>query len=824
MQELPDANAAETLGRLPGVSVLRSGGEGSKVVIRGLSPKYNKVMIEGVTLAAGDGDRSTNISMISPYSLDGIEVLKAATADQDADFIGGAVNFKLRTADSGWNFDFVAQGGYNNLKSTYNDYMLVGSVNNRFFEDKLGIYLQGNIEQRNRSSNELGASYELRNPQLDIDNTVYTEKLTITDAIRERSRYGATLVFDYRIPDGVINFKNFFSKSETSVDRYKETFGVNIGANSRIHEYIGSDEQYDLSTFTNILDYEQRFGSFKVDALLSYSSTRNNSTNLGFTAQQYNALSSDVLNDVVPPYELINYATINDSNTVLHYINDNDNETEESQFATELNLQYDFTLSNQINGNIKIGGKYRYKDRTYDQEVFSADFRLASTQDGKDAILRAFPWMQDTVPTGSYALPYTLFYNKNFDHKNFLEGEYSMGPVFDLELMHQVLDVLKNTEGLSYNNYSRMAFSSQKSDYAGNEYFYAGYVMAEINIGQYIKFIPGVRYEKNKTVYTGTRGDASLAFPQQNYVFHDTTLTRINEHFLPMIHLKYSPFEWFNARFAYTQTLSRPSYNQFMPRIDILETAVVWNNYLLEPEFAENFDLYLSFHENSLGLFTIGGFSKRIENMVFNLGKRVILDPSEYDLPDHVKNRNIFTTANNQYDATVWGIEVDWQTNFWYLPGVLKGIVLNINYTHIFSEAKYPRTVIEKELDMQTFQYTFTNVDTFYTDKLQNQPDDIFNVQLGYDYEGFSARLSMLYQSKIFKSPDYWPELSEYSDEYLRWDFSVKQVFPWYGIQIFCNVNNITGAKDRDLVQGAKWDSSIQHYGMTVDLGVRMKL
>ena len=34
LKELPDANAAEAIARLPGVSVQREGGEGNKVVIR----------------------------------------------------------------------------------------------------------------------------------------------------------------------------------------------------------------------------------------------------------------------------------------------------------------------------------------------------------------------------------------------------------------------------------------------------------------------------------------------------------------------------------------------------------------------------------------------------------------------------------------------------------------------------------------------------------------------------------------------------------------------------------------------------------------------
>ena len=70
IQELPDANAAETVARIPGVSIRREGGEGNKIVIRGLSPKYNKITVDGTNLASTDpDDRSTDLSMVSQYML-----------------------------------------------------------------------------------------------------------------------------------------------------------------------------------------------------------------------------------------------------------------------------------------------------------------------------------------------------------------------------------------------------------------------------------------------------------------------------------------------------------------------------------------------------------------------------------------------------------------------------------------------------------------------------------------------------------------------------------------------------------------------------------
>src|SRR5574341_138321 len=52
IQELPDQNAAQAISRLPGVSTTQSSGEDNKVIIRGLSPQYNSIEVEGVKLSA----------------------------------------------------------------------------------------------------------------------------------------------------------------------------------------------------------------------------------------------------------------------------------------------------------------------------------------------------------------------------------------------------------------------------------------------------------------------------------------------------------------------------------------------------------------------------------------------------------------------------------------------------------------------------------------------------------------------------------------------------------------------------------------------------
>jgi hypothetical protein len=160
LQENPDANATEAIGRLPGISVLRSGGEGAGLVIRGLEPKYASVSLNGIQLPSTDGsNRGTSISGISQYALQGVEVYKSLTADMDANSVAGTVNLKLREAPNNFHVNVMSQGGYNQLNSYLGNYKLLGEVSNRFFNNKLGVLVTANAERVNRSIQTMSAGY-----------------------------------------------------------------------------------------------------------------------------------------------------------------------------------------------------------------------------------------------------------------------------------------------------------------------------------------------------------------------------------------------------------------------------------------------------------------------------------------------------------------------------------------------------------------------------------------------------------------------------------------------------------------------------------------
>ena len=146
-----------------------------------------------------------------------------------------------------------------------------------------------------------------------------------------------------------------------------------------------------------------------------------------------------------------------------------------------------------------------------------------------------------------------------------------------------------------------------------------------------------------------------------------------------------------------------------------------------------------------------------------------------------------------------------------------------MNYTHIFSEASYPRSTVNVVYDDEGNSVR-TVSDTFYTARMLNQPNDIVNASLGYDLGGFSLRLSFLFQNNIFKRPDFWLQQRIISAKYTRWDFSVKQDLRWLGMQLFFDINNVTAEDDIDVNQKNGFPASDQRYGMSADVGLQIRL
>lgn len=90
--KFPDLNVAESLQRIPGVSIDRSGGVGQQVTVRGLGPAFNTVLLNGRQVASDTGGREFNFDILAAEQINGANVQKSGTADLQAGGIGATID------------------------------------------------------------------------------------------------------------------------------------------------------------------------------------------------------------------------------------------------------------------------------------------------------------------------------------------------------------------------------------------------------------------------------------------------------------------------------------------------------------------------------------------------------------------------------------------------------------------------------------------------------------------------------------------------------------------------------------------------------------
>ncbi|MBN1302500.1 MAG: TonB-dependent receptor [Melioribacteraceae bacterium] len=843
IKELPDVNAAESIGRLPGVSIQRSGGEATKVSIRGLSPKYNTVTVNGVKLpATGDWDRSVDLSLISSNMLDGIELKKAITPDMDADAFGGSVDLKIKEAPDEFHFDLSAQGGYTQLQSYYGNYSFTGSVSHRFLDGDLGVIASFNLDNYDRSADKFSANYRQSSKAITGENIIIISGLGLREETVRRGRTGGSLVLDYKIPSGKVTLNGFYNNLH-----YDGLYRINdIDVDWNRHYYDLEKRKGNTSIFTGALGIEQDFDWIKYDfSVARTNSYSKNPEDFRWRFGQEGNVFSSLPDENTHPTEIQSMLVI-DTLAALQNIWVDATEREENVSSTQLNIQLPFRISQQITGTIKTGAKFRWLDRFNDQEQQGR----AGLQYGSGAgnlsepfeqIAEQLPsWNLDEVIGDVGFLPIGLVM-QNYDRDDFLEGDYDLGFVYDEEKMLVITRALQRTYDVygSESAYRNNAIGSRGRDYDGTERYQAGYVMAQLNLGSSITFTPGIRWEGDYSKYNGQRYREIISAweDQEPGDLDSLTVVRTNDFWLPMFHLKWQPLDWLQVRLAQTKTLTRPDYMQYAPitSIDGFRSTVVAANSKLKPALSSNYDLSVSVYQNYVGLFTVSGFYKSIDDLIISVSYK--LHPEVSQLPGlniptewYVKDRpTVYTHINNPFEANYKGFEIDWQTHFWYLPSFLQGLVLNVNYTYIESETTYQGYFLAKGdsliRERPPVYNTILRTDSVRIGRMPDQPTHIANITIGYDFKGFSARLSFLYQTDMSTFVHATNSLFDtFSGDYARLDLTLKQKIG-DNLEVFSNFNNLNSRPDRNFRGSVNSNPSYtEYYGFTMDLGVRYRL
>lgn len=865
IKELPDANAAEAIGRLPGISLVRSGGEATKIVLRGLSSKFSNITVDGVKIPATDvNTRDVDLSTISQGSLAGIELFKTLTSDQDGDAIAGAVNLVTRKAASERRIVLDVKGDYNRLMNSAKQYDLGLSYSERFFDDILGIQMQGNFEHKIRSKENTTYSYtplyaiDSSNQNTSIYNDYKIRSFTVDFTDEIRSRNGMQGIIDVNTPDsGSIKLSGMYSNT-----------GRNSTIYNRIYPGAGSNTPWDynfryseqtIGTSNASVQGKNYLGDFQITWNASYAESKtDNPYDYALKFTENNGASGGIIaSHDHPEINIIPFARNDFSaaacSTAIYSMRENFDK-EQTVFTDVLKK---YSVIDVISGEIKIGGKYKSKSRWMAQEELDDNSYLHSLAtigiDTNRIINSRFSnYYYNASKFGAPSL--SDFVDYPASSRNLL-GLYQMTPFINVDAMKLWYDL---TKAASVNGEIEYLPNAQAtlSNYSVLEKVVAAYLMNTLNFGEDVTFILGTRIEQETNKYTAWFTTGSISNIGIRYGFtepiRDSTTTYTETIWLPNALLTVRPTEYLTFRFAAYKALARPDFNSRMPNFYVQNSnsSVTVGNPGLKDTKAWNYEVNGQFYNNTIGLVALSAFYKKLDNLVHEMSGVQIDKPYLEPLFDRMgmnwlrtepfkslilrnPSSNLNLPYNSNRPSYAWGLEFEQQTNFSFLPGYWSNITLSYNVsitrseTYILGNQTLYRTdsnlVRGKWIVTQTPYHVVSEVKK----ESEGQPNLYGNAAIGYDIAGFSGRISIFYQDEYVQQYSEDGQSDVIVDPFTKIDLAVKQIVT-ENVSLFLNINNLTNKEETNSFRNQKKPWQIPRraelYGTTVDLGVRIIL
>lgn len=785
----PDANIGDAMKRIPGITMQNDQGEARDIIIRGMAPELNSVMINGERVPSAEGDnRRVQMDLIPADMIQTIEVNKSVLPDMDADAIGGAVNLVTRKAPNGLRVSGTAASGVNFLtnKPIWTGGLILGD---RIANDKLGIIFSGSYNNHTFGSDNYEARWvETDNPS----HPVVVDRFDLRKYNVQRVRRSTSLALDYDINknhsivfNAMYNWRDDWeNRWRFRVDRMDRPFEDNsftqlqndvfqLGGRASIQTKGGIDNDRvrktrleDQRVINTTLSGTHLFDKLKMTWNATYAKASEDRPNERYITHRGNA---DMVLDIRDPFKVLTTFVNQDSELGLglNEIYESNNNT----FEEDLNGRVDFTLPYAGNKAIlKFGGRIRskYKERTDSFDQYDPLVDLGAGGNNLGSL--PFSFQNDRV---------------------FLNGpQYVPGRFVDREFLG----------GLDLKNPNLFEFEDVVAEYITGNYqasetITGGYVMTDYQFNPKLSGIFGLRLENTNLEYRGYEFDEDEELFRQSATVSDNYTN-----LMPGAHFKYDITDNQILRFAWANTIARPNYfdlvpySIFSPDNQTLEQG----NPNLVPTTSMNFDLMFENYYKSVGVFTFGGFYKDIDNFIYRRTEFNVIDPVFGELIERSRPENGGT-------ADVFGFETSIQRQFDFLPGIWKGLGIFMNYTYTDSRT--------------------TGVEGRENDdlKLPGTARNMFNASLSFETEKIVLRASLNHAS------DYIDEIggSSFDDAFYDrqtfLDVNASYAFTpnW---RVFFEANNLTNQPLR-YYQGIRARTQQEeYYNIRINFGVKFDL
>jgi TonB-dependent receptor len=775
----PDFNAAEALGRMPGISLSSDTGEGRFVNIRGIDANLNGATYGGVVLLNTNAGGTVELTPRSAANLSrpflegtlgwGYEPLHSHTGPTNVELAGGA---RFGFGDHGLIIDGDGQ----------DQPPRAGWISN---PTPFSFVLNASRKDDRRAVDDLEVSYVDANTP-PTDTTAHQYDLRRYDYHRRRFGYGGE--FDFQPNDD----HSYYARA--SIAGYIEAVHKNFlllknmdgGANApnpadpkgflttTTPAITLTDEQETHRNQVYAVGGKDRFGDLVIDYRASYSrATFAVGYNFGATFNGPSGIPlayNNVSNVDFPSFAFTTDAThptaFNPNDATQYKLAKISNSSEfdvDSETAYAVNA---FTPVHLINDSdrLKVGFEARLRDKTVNPIAFSgvtAPSILLSTVSG---------------PANTY-----------------YDGHYTNGPFID---RYAIRTIYNGETGIT-------SATNPNGFFKAREDIYAGYGQYTTDIAAW-SFLVGARVENTQAKYTAfvqTNGNAPVL---------SSTKADYTDVF-PTAQVKYTFAPNLIARAIYSTGIGRPGFEQNKATASINTTTdpgtvlISRGNPNLKPTTGNNFDLSLEYYMESGGIIQVGLFDKEFSNYIApRVQHGITTDPLA---PGQLANVTTFLNLSSAYAR---GAEVAYHQKFVFLPEPFAGFGVDANLTLVDSR-------------IQEYDALTSASGTAQFGLLPGTSKVTWNLAGFYEDHGLQARLSSQYVSHSLFGLGGDKSLDVIQDKRLTLDFtSSYQVDP--RLSVYFNAKNLLNTPLRYYEGSPNRPIQREFYDVTYEAGVRFKL
>lgn len=718
-------DAADALAKVTGASIQ----DGKYMVVRGLSDRYNSTTFNGTTLPSADPNRkSVQLDQFPTDLLDVIETTKTFTPDKSGEFTGGAVDIQTKSFPDQFFYNVSYGVGYN-TNTTGDPFLSYPGGSNDWLGKDDGsreipdrLTLNENLSELSNAeqSEILNDLSQVVSPIIVGDaplnqsfSLAFGDSILLSEDGEKRFGYTASLTHSrdfqtrtnalearYELEQGVdgsVMVPEFDMRADEGVNT------ANLGALFNVAFQLSSEHEIGLKNFYNQSGTDQSY--FQQGVVEGSESNYLRESRIHFTErsiesnQLYGKHVFSELNNVKFDW---NFSKSKSSQDEPDYI----------IFFDSVNLEVFDDAGGDLNNvdpddwGFPTGFTNRrlFRGLEEDADEFGFDVEVPlSFGDREGAYFKA--GIRNIEADRAYSqLSFSWANGDRFESYVGDRSDYLADDRINLDQNGETAVVMTN-------------LTDAFPQYGGTREISATYAMADIPFSSKFRLIGGLRHEDTSISVESISGR-----PQ----FIPNAESSISEnHVLPSLNFVYSINERQNLRFAFTETVARPSFRELTPaaEFDAIGSFLIIGNENLKMSEIKNYDLrWEMFPADGDELFAVSVFHKDLSNPI-----------------EQVIDRFGFISWDNVEEGQVEGMELEARKKINALSSDFVALTIGGNFSYIDSEVN--RSQLEIDRKLAEFP------DLSPTRELQGQSSVIYNLDASWEHYRKGTGVTLSYNN-----------------------------------------------------------------------------